>query len=426
MKHKLVFIASLFSLAFFAALNANAQWMKTSCPYASYVNCFVVSGTNLFAGTQDSGVYLSTDSGISWTEMSNGLPTSSGYCPVECLVVSGTKIFAGLGNVAPGGVFRSTDGGKSWTTANTVLTNNTVYALAVSGSNLLASTGHVFISTNDGTSWTVIDSGLSTSQTVYSVAVCDSNLFAGSGSIDSGNVFRSTNNGTTWVAVSNGLPNDLGPFEAFAVSGSNLFAGIANVEVNTGDVFLSTNSGTSWAKVNNGLPSFIGAVSSLAVNGSNLFAGILGGGVYMPTNNGTSWISVNSGLTDSTVFSLAVCGPYLFAGTDSGVWRRRLSDFGISSVAQTPAVTPSKIQIYPNPFSQSTEITFTSPTSGYAEVSIVNMLGVEVARLFSGELGAGEHSFVWDAGRDACTTGVYECLVRMNGQVETLPVVLMH
>jgi hypothetical protein len=95
-----------------------------------------------------------------------------------------------------------------------------------------------------------------------------------------------------------------------------------------------------------------------------------------------------------------------------------------SSVGEAPVLN-QQLQIYPNPFSQSTQITFTSPSAGYAEVSIVNMLGVEVARLFSGELGAGEHSFVWDAGKDACTTDTYECLVRMNGQVETLPVVLM-
>ena len=62
-------------------------------------------------------------------------------------------------------------------------------------------------------------------------------------------------------------------------------------------------------------------------------------------------------------------------------------------------------------------------------LSIVNMLGVEVARLFTGELGAGEHSFTWDAGRNStygapcATQGIYECLVRVNGQVETLPVV---
>jgi hypothetical protein len=72
----------------------------------------------------------------------------------------------------------------------------------------------------------------------------------------------------------------------------------------------------------------------------------------------------------------------------------------------------------------STQITFTSQAAGYAEVSIVNMLGVVVARLFSGELGAGEHNFSW-SNTTGLQGGMYECLVRMNGQVQTLPVVLM-
>ncbi len=90
-----------------------------------------------------------------------------------------------------------------------------------------------------------------------------------------------------------------------------------------------------------------------------------------------------------------------------------------------PTTSDRALHIYPNPFSQSTQITFTSQAAGYAEVTIVNTLGVEVARLFSGELGAGNHSFTWDAGKNASVTGTYECLVRMNGQVETLPIIIL-
>ncbi|HET6400209.1 MAG TPA: hypothetical protein VFH95_02325 [Candidatus Kapabacteria bacterium] len=63
-------------------------------------------------------------------------------------------------------------------------------------------------------------------------------------------------------------------------------------------------------------------------------------------------------------------------------------------------------------------------STGYADVSIVNLLGVEVAHLFSGELAAGNHSFTWDADRIAAPRGMYECLVRMNERVEILPMVL--
>jgi hypothetical protein len=82
------------------------------------------------------------------------------------------------------------------------------------------------------------------------------------------------------------------------------------------------------------------------------------------------------------------------------------------------------LQSYPNPFSQSTTISFTPESSGYADVSIVNLLGTEVAHLFSGELAAGEHSFVW-SNPTGLPDGTYECLIRFNGQVQTMPMVLM-
>ncbi len=81
-------------------------------------------------------------------------------------------------------------------------------------------------------------------------------------------------------------------------------------------------------------------------------------------------------------------------------------------------------QSYPNPFTQSTTIQFTQKTSSYADISIVNLLGAEVAHLYSGELTAGEHSYVW-SNPTALPAGTYECLIRMNGRVQTVPMVLM-
>src|SRR5207247_710742 len=86
---------------------------------------------------------------------------------------------------------------------------------------------------------------------------------------------------------------------------------------------------------------------------------------------------------------------YIFAAAHAVVWRRPLSEMiGQSAVAKTEA-TNQELRIYPNPFSTSTQITFSPATSGYAEVTIVNLLGIEIARIFSGELEPGEHSFMW-------------------------------
>ncbi len=99
---------------------------------------------------------------------------------------------------------------------------------------------------------------------------------------------------------------------------------------------------------------------------------------------------------------------YLFAGGMYGLYRRPLSD--LSAVKEVPSSEQIAAQAYPNPFPTSTTIHFTASAPGFARVSVVNLLGVEVARLFEGELSAGAHSFTWNAA-DA-SAGTYFCLIR--------------
>ncbi len=78
--------------------------------------------------------------------------------------------------------------------------------------------------------------------------------------------------------------------------------------------------------------------------------------------------------------------------------------------------------IQPNPLSSTTTLKLSSSESAVAQITIRNLLGTEVARLFSGELSVGEHSFTWDA--RGLSTGMYECVVRMNGSVQHIPIIL--
>ena len=128
--------------------------------------------------------------------------------------------------------------------------------------------------------------------------------------------------------------------------------------------------------------------------------------------------NINQGLLLDTESSIGV-----FQVTLGGIFRpMTLTPPSVVSNSNRPSTIP--IQTFPNPFSQSTTITFSSPESGMAEITIVNLLGSEVARVFSGELEAGEHSFEW-SNTSGVPDGVYQCLLRMNGRVETLPIVLL-
>ena len=87
-------------------------------------------------------------------------------------------------------------------------------------------------------------------------------------------------------------------------------------------------------------------------------------------------------------------------------------------------VSGKVVVAFPNPFSQATTISFSSAEGGIAEVSVVNTLGTQVSRIYSGELSAGEDKFSWDA--SGMASGMYECIVRMNSNIERIAIALIH
>jgi photosystem II stability/assembly factor-like uncharacterized protein len=166
---------------------ASAQWTKTNGPFNSpKTGCFASLGTNLFAGTDSGGVYLSTDEGQSWSPVNTGLTQKY----VWALAFSGTNLIAGTS----GGIFLSANNGLNWS-AVTGATSNGVSAFAVSGTNIFAGTNSgVYLSTNGGANWKAVNTGLTNTQ-IRALAFIGTTLFAGT---FGGGVFQSTNNGTSW------------------------------------------------------------------------------------------------------------------------------------------------------------------------------------------------------------------------------------
>jgi photosystem II stability/assembly factor-like uncharacterized protein len=413
MKLKLLLIAVVVLLAFGASSNASAQWVELSGLHGNDLTCLAAIDTTIFAGAYYSGIFRSSDSGSHWNSVDSGLTDMS----VTALLTDGNQLFAGTsyGGVYPStdeGIYLSTDKGYTWKASGSGLTpNSDIYSMTLINSNLFAGNYAVgvFLSTNAGTSWATESAGLGHAAVSHIVA-SGPDLFAGT----AGNgVYMSNDNGSSWSEVNNGLPfdtvNGYSFVGAFAASPTRVFEGGIG-----GGVYFTTNEGALWIEANNGLTN--DSVSALAVNGTSVFAGTVNGEVFFMKDSGSSWINVSTGIraTDGIVCFLA-SGSNLFAGTTNGIYRRPLSDF--NNLAVTP-VTPveNSFTTYPNPFTESTTITFTTPGSGVAEVSVVNLLGTEVARIFSGELSAGDHTFTWNA--TGLPDGMYECIVRMNGQVK--------
>ena len=79
----------------------------------------------------------------------------------------------------------------------------------------------------------------------------------------------------------------------------------------------------------------------------------------------------------------------------------------ITDIDDEPMSLPDRAldQNYPNPFNPATVITYRLPVSAFVRLSVVNVLGQEVASLVKQKQAAGEHAVTWEAGDRA--SGVY-------------------
>ena len=79
--------------------------------------------------------------------------------------------------------------------------------------------------------------------------------------------------------------------------------------------------------------------------------------------------------------------------------------------------------IYPNPFSDVTNINFSLAETGRVEVTINDMTGRIVANIADGQLPAGDHQLTWEAGNNV-TNGIYFCTIRTGNTTITRKVML--
>ncbi len=79
--------------------------------------------------------------------------------------------------------------------------------------------------------------------------------------------------------------------------------------------------------------------------------------------------------------------------------------------------------IYPNPFNATATLRFSIPSAGPVEVSVLNLLGQQVAQLHHGIMDAGDHAVQWDA--TSAANGIYILRVQYEDRVVFLKAVLV-
>ncbi len=372
----------------FVSTDGAANWSAVSAPTLASIG-LIAFGENpggpstVYAGSgsSGSGVFNSSDQGTNWSEIITGLSAAN----VSALAVDPAAlatIYAGTSDTSGGGMFKSTDGGASWTPASKGLPNGpvlfgatsvivdpvTTTTLYAAGNGVGGGICGVYKSIDGAGSWAAANSGLS-GQFVFALAIdpaTSSTVYAGTYS----GVFKSTDGAATWNAVNTGLAvNGVTPqVSALAINPatpSTIYAKAVTSNLSV-VLFKSVNGGASWSVIATGTTEYPPQGVDLAVdphapdtiyymtsNGLNkstdggatwntttvpgagyyyalalsplaptaIYVGTDQAGFYQSFDGGTTWSQFNPPLAVPQVNALAFDpgGSTVFAGTSAGV-----------------------------------------------------------------------------------------------------------
>lgn len=293
----------------------------------------------IYAGSANNGIYRSTDSGASWSEINNGLATLD----IQVITIDpnlSTTLYAGT---AIGGIYKSTNSGDTWVSINTGIKNFNVYAIKVdpNDSNVIyaGTFGSVIKSTDGGMNWAVKGNNANTTDRLYFNSIYDLELDPSNSNTvyvgtASGGVWRSFNAAEPiWDAVNNGLADATATTRFFSSRSLSISSDGNTLYVGTQSdgILRSTDTAASWTPVtntNNGLTTdTIRILAMLPTDTSTVYAGTTTG-LFFTRDSGATWAEAS---TEMNVQDIAI-NPNdpteLFAGTTEGVFRS--ADSGVN------------------------------------------------------------------------------------------------
>jgi photosystem II stability/assembly factor-like uncharacterized protein len=268
----------------------------------------------IYATTNCTGVFKSTDGGRRWSPTNTGLQPG---CPWRYTLAADPRASGVLYAAEPGrGVLKSSDGGARWRLTNDGIAVSTIAQVAVDPQRTqtvyaAARSLGAFKSTDGGAHWQALRSGI---ERVDAVAVDPANpstvVVAGS----PGGLGRTTDGGRTWRRIPFGTRDVI----AIAVSRQTIY-----VATPTSGLFASSDSGRTWRKLGptglavRTLALAPGAPTTLYAGGDSLGASGVHG-LFRSGDGGAAWKSLTGTLAfDVSAIAIDPHDPStLYVGTD--------------------------------------------------------------------------------------------------------------
>ncbi len=394
-------VGTLFAgrVSIFRSSNCGNDWSRLEAGWQDlHVTSLVANrGDTLYTAGAGEGIFTSTDHGISWSELPTGLRHE--------LIAGGLAIspqghlFVAVYRDFVWQYLRSTDNGRHWVGLNTgallyPVFNDSGHIFATYLTLGIEGYGYIGVkrSMDNGETWGTITTGLRGDIITTVIINGSGDLFVGT---DEG-IYRSTNRGELWTAVNSGLTDKV--IRGLAVSRSgHLFAATGTDYADK--VFRSSDNGENWVHQFS-LPRNSGIRAMVADAGGKVFIALDSMGVYL---NG---VKCNGGLDNLIVRLLALDhGGYLYAATDGGIFRSRISTTGVVELPRELPATYRLEQNYPNPFNPGTIISSRLAVASHVKLVVYDLLGREVATLVNEKRAAGMYQDFFDG--SGLASGVY-------------------
>lgn len=301
----------------FMSADSGMRWSATGGLRGQLVRELIIDQRNptvLYARAARSpegvGLYKSVDRGRTWVSITieGGVRGQTSALVIDPSV--STTLYAGLYG---SGVYRSVDGGSTWKSLNTGLTDGAVRVLAIDRldpETLYAGTFRgLFKTTDAGATWWPLNAGLPGpgNLNVLSFAIApdsEGTMYVGT----ERGFFVSTDAGEHWTPADADLPKpSLVPAIAFDRLSPDVVYVVAPGSCPEffciGTVYKSVDRGGHWTALEIAEP--FDFVEALAVGADNaLYAGTTYGGVFTSTDSGSSWRAISSGLRAARIQSL--------------------------------------------------------------------------------------------------------------------------